>query len=218
MAHNWKKTRSIGNIPIFDKKYYIFCEGTKTEPNYFKGIKRQIEKKGIYKNSVFIDVRGTGEGTIKVLDYAEKYIKKRKIKNADVWIVYDKDDFKDEDFNAVAARVNSLNSTSDSVLFNVAWSNQCIEYWFILYFDYYISNNDRSFYKEYLDKKFKSLNIGVYRKNDKDIFEKLERYGNSEKAVRYASKRLVELKGLSDANSVPATKVHLLYQQLRKYF
>lgn len=217
-ANNWKRTRNIGSIPIFDKKYYIFCEGTKTEPNYFDGIKKRIEKKGIYKNSIFIDVQGVGEGTLKIIEYAEKYINKYKIKDAEVWIVYDKDDFKDEDFNAVTSMAQKLNSVSDTVVYNVAWSNQCIEYWFILHFDYYVSDNERAYYIDYLNRKFKEINAGKYVKNDKDIFEKLEMYGDSEKAVRYADKRLAELKGLSDSKSVPATRVHLLYQQLRKYF
>lgn len=217
-SHNWKKTRIIDSIPIFDKKYYIFCEGTKTEPNYFAGIKKKIEAKGIYRNSIFIDVQGVGEGTLKIIEYAKKYIDRNKIKNAKVWVVYDKDDFKDEDFNAVASRAQELNKLNDDVVYSVAWSNQCIEYWFILHFDYYVSDNDRAYYIEYLTKKFKEVNAGKYEKNDTDIFEKLEKYGSSEKAVKYAEKRLVEMAGLSDAKSVPATTVHLLYKQLSKYF
>lgn len=217
-SNNWKRTRKIGSIPIFEKKFYIFCEGTKTEPNYFEGIKRRIEKKGIYKNSIFIDVQGVGEGTLKIIEYAERYVKGHKISDAEIWIVYDKDDFKDEDFNAVAVKAEILNNVSDTVKYNVAWSNQCIEYWFVLHFNYYVSDNDRSYYIEFLSKKFKQVKAGKYVKNDKDIFEKLEKYGNSEKAIKYAEKRLVELIKMSDSKAVPATKVHLLYQKLRKYF
>ena len=218
MAGNWKKTRRIATTPIFEKKFYIFCEGTKTEPNYFRGIKKRIEKKAIYKNSIFVDIQGVGEGTLKIIDKAEQYVKKNCLKDAEVWIVYDKDDFSPDDFNKVAERASALNNNTDNIVYNVAWSNQCIEYWFILYFDYYTANNDRSQYITYLTEKFKSLKIGNYIKNDPDIFEKLETYGNSERAVKHAEKRLQELQNCSDAKKVPATKVHLLYQKLKVYF
>lgn len=218
MAGNWKKTRNVASTPIFEKKFYIFCEGTKTEPNYFQGIKKKIEKKAIYKNSVFVDIQEVGEGTIKIIEQAEKYVKKHQLKDAEVWIVYDKDDFTPDDFNKVAERAIALNNNDRNVIYNVAWSNQCIEYWFILYFDYYVSDNDRSYYIDYLSEKFKNLKIGKYIKNDADIFEKLETYGDADRAVRYAEKRLKEFEGLSDAKKVPATKVHLLYQKLKIYF
>ena len=214
---NWKRQRNVGSIPIFEQKYYIFCEGKKTEPNYFEGIKNRIEKKGIYKNSVFVKIQGVGEGTLKIVEYAKKYIEKNHINEGEIWIVYDKDEFKEEDFNAVAIQVDKFNQNSKKIHYNVAWSNQCIEYWFILYFDYYVSDNDRSFYIDYLNKKFKSFGIGEYKKNDKEIFEKLEAYGDSEKAIRFAEKRLKELKGLPDSKVVPATKVHMLYNQLKRY-
>lgn len=217
-SENWKKQRKIESIRIFSKKYYIFCEGTKTEPNYFEGMKRQIERKGIYRNSVFINIEGIGEGTIRILDYAEKYIEKNKINEGEVWIIYDKDDFTEESFNSVAAKIEQLNQNNAKLKYNAAWSNQCIEYWFILHFDYYIADNERCFYIEYLNKKFKELGLTPYIKNDKEIFKKLEQYGDPDRAVRFAQKRLNELEGVPDAKAVPATKVHLLYKQLREFF
>lgn len=217
-AENWKKQRKIESIRIFTKKYYIFCEGTKTEPNYFEGMKRQIERKGMYRNSVFINIEGVGEGTVRILEHAEKYIRSNKISEGEVWIIYDKDDFSEDSFNFVADRIKQLNQESTKIKYNAAWSNQCIEYWFILHFDYYVANNDRSFYIEYLNKKFKELGLDPYIKNDKEIFKKLENYGDPDRAVRFAQKRLDELKGLPDSKAVPATKVHLLYMQLQQFF
>lgn len=214
---NWKKQRKINSIPIFSRKIYIFCEGEKTEPNYFNEIKYRIENKALYKNSVFVNVEGVGKGTLKILDYAEKYIKRNKITEGEVWIVYDKDNFTDQDFNAVAVKAHAYNQTNDKIKYNVAWSNQCIEYWFILHFDYYIADNDRNFYIQYLDKKFKTFGLDGYKKNDENIFNILEKYGDCEKAIRYAEKRLEELYGFPDAKSVPATKVHLLYKHLKPY-
>ena len=47
-------------------KYYIFCEGEKTEPNYFLGFKKAIETNPIYEDRVIIHIEGTGSETIRV--------------------------------------------------------------------------------------------------------------------------------------------------------
>lgn len=218
MGKNWKRARNVAVTPIMPRRYYIFCEGKKTEPNYFMGIKNNIERKAIYKNNIYINVQGVGRGTLKVIEAAEDYVKKNSINNAEVWLVYDKDEFTDDDFNMVSTRARQLSENNKNVAYNVAWSNQCIEYWFILYFDYYTANNDRKYYVEYLDKKFKEIGAGKYEKNLSNIFEILESYGDADQAVKFADKRLAEFKNESDAKSAPATKVHLLYNHLKPYF
>ena len=216
--NNWKKKRNVDSINPLEKHYYIFCEGTKTEPNYFNAIKNKIESKAIYRNSVFVKIEGVGEGTTKILEYAKKYVKENQITNSEIWIVYDKDEFTNDSFNSVAIQAARLNDNDENVEYKVAWSNQCIEYWFVLHFDYYTSNNDRKYYISYLNKKFSDLKIGKYKKNDDNIFEILEKYGDAQKAIKYAQKQLDEKIEESDANKVPATKVHMLYQELKKYF
>lgn len=39
-----RNARLTKNFAKRDYKYYIFCEGTKTEPDYFKNIIRHIER------------------------------------------------------------------------------------------------------------------------------------------------------------------------------
>jgi hypothetical protein len=215
---NWKKQRSIESIKGINNKYYFFCEGEKTEPLYFEGIKRKIENNAIYKNSVFIKVDGVGAETLRVIYEAERFVDENNINNAQIWIVYDKDSFPAADFNGVSQYAQKLNSIQNKVVYKVAWSNQCIEYWFILHFDYYVSDNDRKYYIEYLNSKFKDLKLGKYTKNDKDIFSKMFLYGNPEMAIKYAKKRLVENAGKNESDIVPATMVHNLYEELSQYF
>ena len=45
-----------------------------------------------------------------------------------IWCVFDKDDFSDNDFNYAIHLANKLN-------FYTAYSNQAFEYWLILHFD-----------------------------------------------------------------------------------
>lgn len=214
---NWKRQRNIETRQLLKKHYYIFCEGKKTEPNYFTSMKDRIEANAMYKNAVTIKIKGVGEGTLKIIDQAETYVAQNSITNAEIWLVYDKDEFSAEDFNYVAVKANRLNDNEKGNEYRVAWSNQCIEYWFILHFDYYSSDNDRSYYIKYLDSKFKKVGAGKYTKNDANIFDKLEKYGNPKQAIKFAENRLKEFSGQRDSETVPATKVHLLYSELKQY-
>lgn len=215
---NWIKPRKVNTfVEPPEKSFYIFCEGKKTEPNYFEGIKRSIELNPLYKNSILIEVEGVGAETLKVLEFAEDYVRKNNISKAEIWLVYDKDSFPPERFNGVMDRIKQLNHQQKGVNYFAGWSNQCIEYWFILHFDYYVSNNDREFYIRYLNRKFQQIGCGNYKKNDPQIYDILKRYGNPELAVRYARKRLRDCSG-TPAESAPATTVHNLYIKLSKYF
>lgn len=41
--------------------------------------------------------------------------------------------------------------------------------------------------------------------------------GNPKRAIKWAERRLKDCAGLTESQSVPATKVHLLVQKLAKY-
>lgn len=215
--HNRKKARQVDKYPAKEKSFYLFCEGERTEPNYFRGFKRAIQQHPMYKNLVHIEVEGVGVETLRVLKAAEEYVEENRIVNAEIWCVYDKDSFPAADFNAVAQRAATLNQKQSDVVYRVAWSNQCIEYWFILHFDQYDSDNDREYYRQYLNRKFSSLGLGRYKKNDEKIFEILMDKGNPKLAIRRAKKRIQDCHGCTDAESKPATKVYELVQELSVY-
>ncbi len=215
---NKKKARKVGNLQAIANRYYIFSEGVQTEPNYFNGFKQSISSNVIYKNIVQVEVVGVGAETVRVFEAAVKYVAYNKVKNAQIWCVYDKDSFPPEHFNSVAQRAEQLNSSPNARnAYRVAWSNQCIEYWFILHFDYYVSNNEMEYYIEYLDKKFSELGLGKYSKYESNIFQILTQQGNPKAAIRYAKKRLADCVNCSDSESAPATKVHFLIEELAKY-
>ena len=144
-------------------------------------------------------------------------MKQNNIKGAQIWCVYDKDSFPTQDFNAVSQRAEILNGQQNKVTYHCAWSNQCIEYWFILNFANYTSDNDRKDYRKFLHKKFKELGWTRYEKNNEELFEIMTEKGDPKKAIVYAQRQLDVFKGKTDTQSVPATKVHLLVQELAKY-
>lgn len=89
----WKKKRRQEYLAQKEYRYYIFCEGQQTEPQYFNGFKRFIESNPIYKDMVLIEIEPCGAETLQVIGQAEEYVKKNKIEKGQIWCVYDKDTF-----------------------------------------------------------------------------------------------------------------------------
>lgn len=214
----WRKQRHKEYLEQKEYRYYIFCEGEQTEPLYFAGFKRLIENNPIYKDMVLIEIEPCAAETIRVIDMAERYVQKNEINKGQIWCVYDKDSFPAKDFNGVMGRIDKLNQKNPELQYHAAWSNECIEFWFILHFAYYTSNNHRTEYIKFLNDKFKELGIGKYQKNMKDIFDILMENGNLELAIRYAKRIIKEGTGKTPAEIAPGTKVYELVEELMKYF
>ena len=143
---DWKKKRRQEHMEQKLYRYYIFCEGQQTEPLYFVGFKKLIEENPVYKDMVLIEIEPCQAETMRVIGMAEEYVKKNKIKKGQIWCVYDKDSFPAEHFNGVVERAEKLNKENPELQYHTAWSNECIEFWFLLHFTYYTSNNNRNEY------------------------------------------------------------------------
>ena len=114
-------------------------------------------------------------------------------------------------------RAEKLNKQNPELQYHAAWSNECIEFWFLLHFAYYTSNNHRSEYKKFLNEKFQELGIGKYEKNMANIFELLMEYGSPKLAIRYAKRIIKEGQGKTPTEIAPGTKVYELVEELAKY-
>ena len=213
----WKKKRRQEHMEQKLYRYYIFCEGQQTEPLYFVGFKKLIEENPVYKDMVLIEIEPCQAETMRVIGTAQDYVKKNKIKKGQIWCVYDKDSFPPEHFNGVVERAESLNKENPELQYHTAWSNECIEFWFLLHFAYYTANNHRDEYKEFLNDKFKGLGIGKYQKNMQDIFSILLEYGNPKLAIRYAKRIIKDGEGKTQTEIAPGTKVYELVEELAKY-
>lgn len=154
---------------------------------------------------------------MRVIGKAEEYVKKNKITKGQIWCVYDKDSFPSSDVNAVVERTIRLNQVNPDLQYHAAWSNECIEFWFILHFAYYTSNNHRSEYIKFLNEKFRELNIGKYTKNMDDLYDVLMTYGNPKLAIRYEKKIIENAAGKTPSQIAPGTKVYELVEELAKY-
>jgi len=210
-----RKSRRIEHIEQ-KNRIYIFSEGEKTEPNYFGGFKKLIEDDPIYKD--MIEIVPCETNTVKVLEAARQYVKDKGIQRGEIWCVYDKDDFPADAFNAVVGKIERINhKNDDSLRYYAAWSNQCIEYWFILHFSYYTSNNHRTSYIKHLNEEFAKKGLGKYRKNSETIFDILKDQGNPVNAIKYAKRIMKENEGKEPSKIAPGTTVYLLVEDLVKY-
>ena len=100
---DWKKKRRQEYLEMKQYRYYIFCEGQQTEPNYFLGFKKLIEENPIYKDMVLIEIEPCQAETMRVIGMAEDYVKKNEIQKGQVWCVYDKD----TKYNAVVGEADN---------------------------------------------------------------------------------------------------------------
>lgn len=194
----------------------ILTEGTKTEPYHFEGFKKAIESTG--RKVVLIEIIGVGQATTKLLPFADELIEKYHLEKADIWLLTDKDDFPDDQFNQLVIQCVRRNRTCHlNNYWHCAWSNECFELWFILHFSFYQAAATREDYYCLLKEQFRKLGFTGYRKNSPDIFDLLVRYGSPKSAIRFARKLYEEKKSLSPAKALPCTTVYELVMELARY-
>ena len=189
-------------------KFLIVCEGEKTEPNYFKAFtERWSEVKEV-------NVKGCGCSTCQLINEAKKIQEKleheRQVPFDRVWLVFDKDEFKD--FNKAIADAKKEGM-------NCAWSNQAFELWYVLHFQYLVTGVDRKQYIEMIEDKVRKASKSKkfkYEKNDVGFYQILQEHGDEDFAFKNADKLRNRHKGKSNyATHNPRTEVDLLVDELR---
>lgn len=195
------------------KRFLIVCEGEKTEPNYFNALKNNLPK-GVLDVCEF-RIEGTGHNTESLVEKAiqlkDKWEKESQRPVDKLWVVFDKDSFTPESFNAAIERSINMEDVG------CAWSNEAFELWYLLHFNYYDAAISRTRYQEMIEQSFKNKGLENYKytKNSEDMFRLLNEFASMSDAVRNA-KRLVEGFGARRdyANHNPCTMVYLLIEEL----
>lgn len=123
--------RSARTLRVRMTRHLVVCEGTRTEPRYFTGLKRALGEANGRK--VEIKVVGSGLHTIDLFDFAQEWCRKSANTFDHVWIVYDRDYFPAEEFDLVERRCDA---TLGQSTFHALWSNPCFEIWLLLHFGY----------------------------------------------------------------------------------
>lgn len=179
-AHKRKKE----TISMLPGMILIISEGTKTEPLYFKGLAEKINDKyrKYTQNKRIVCIEGTGYNTIGLYDYLDKHKNPEELSEfSQIWLVYDKDDFPADKFDNTESKARLTKKSK----WRVAWSNESFELWLLWYFQDYTSVTNRKEYVRLLEK-----HIGKYRKNDKNIYDKVTSMGSVDDAIRRAKKQI----------------------------
>lgn len=192
--------------------YLIVCEGSKTEPLYFNElaefIRIELEGRVDVPKIPTIEVSGEGEGTVALVHKAIEIRNRANFVYQHVWVVFDKDDFKDFDEAISLARENAI---------EVAWSNPCFEFWILLHFEYVDAALDRHQVFEKVDSLFKERCVRAegYEKNLSNLYSLLSVCGQQSQAAHWAERLLGRYDdGQPCSSRVPATTVHKLVREL----
>lgn len=192
-------------------KWLIVCEGLQTEPNYFIGAVDAINEELKEEDKLKVDVVGKGMNTISLVKSVEGILndidecKKSIIPYEKIFVVFDKDSFSSSSFNEAIF-----------MWYIPLWSNQAIEYWFLLHFHYLDEKMDRTTYQSKLSEYFKSAGLENYRyqKNDEKIYFRLFKYGSLEQAKKNASKIHSYHDNETPSNSESCTTVYKLFEEI----
>lgn len=182
--------------------YIIVCEGTKTEPTYFKRFRTRY-------NNLSIKIPDTNLTDPKnLVKFARKQIETEKLdlKNGDaIWCVFDCDDNTNEAI--LQAYIIAKNDVK------LCFSNPNFELWYLLHYDFIINRLERM---DVIDKL--KQHIPDYEKS-KDVFDLLS--DRIPEAI-IKSKKLNEMHGKNNLNllsieSNPSTQVHVLIEDILKF-
>ena len=155
------------------RKFILFAEGEKTEKSYFDLLKKTSCK--------VIPITKPGGGISKCVDFVNASEKAwSSLPKADRdrydqrWLIFDADGRSDFEAGVKLAREKN---------FGVAFSNMCIEYWFILHFYDHDGKGIPQLGKSHSDAQIKLLNDYI-RKHNKRAKAPIEEYDSQSKTVK----------------------------------
>jgi RloB-like protein len=216
-----KPTRKSRKLDVHEG-ILIVCEGTETEPNYFRSF--PVVNKTL-------KIIGSGYNTSSLVKLAVKEwetLAKDGSYYEQLWCVFDRDSFSQGSYNGAFLQIDNeakrLNRKyakwiGRDVKVKAAYSNEAFELWVLLHYQYITSGLDRNQY----GKKLKSFMGTKYKKNDPEMYEKLSRLTDESKgkgqqfAIKNAHKLLTKASDSKMHNTNPSTTVHLLVEELNKH-
>lgn len=188
-------------------KVLIVCEGGKTEPNYFNGLKDYYTL-----NSANVEICGDcGSDPLSILNRAKELYKKAKGEGDafdKVYCVFDKDTHTNYEQTINAIR----NAKPKNTFFDIT-SVPCFEYWLLLHFGYttkpYNTVPGKSACSQLIDDLKK--HIPEYEKGRRDIFEYLK---DKLDTAKINAAQAIKAAESADTDN-PSTRVHELVEFLQ---
>ncbi len=187
----------------------IVCEGTKTEPNYFRAFNKKSHQSVVYD----LEIHGEGVNTRQVVDKAIELRDKNPNTFDRVWAVFDKDDFSDHDFNAAIQK-------AEGNQINCAWSNESFELWYLYHFKNVTTSIPREEFYQRISVSvnesplYKKKKTYSYKKGDPENHKIMNTYGSEVDAIRWAEAKSQTYEDRRYAQHNPCTMVFKLVRQL----
>lgn len=193
--------------------WLIVCEGEKTEPNYFNKAIDCFNEHIDDDYKLKVKIVGKGMNTTSLVKATDLQVLIDKnatniVPYGKIFVVFDKDSFDSNEFDsAIQMCINNG--------YIPLWSNQAIEFWFLLHFHYICSKMNRSEYSNKLEEYFKERGLEYkYHKNDVDIYNKLCSYGSLENARKFAKRICCEHQSDKPSDSESCTTVYRFFDEI----
>lgn len=192
--------------------FLIATEGTKTEPNYLKALKKELEATNRF--NIDISIEGKGKATTALVNKVIRQIDNCNQEYDRVWAVFDKDEF--DDFDEAI-------SLAQSKKINCAWSNESFELWLLLHFKEVSAPTGR---KELFEELELAIRNALHKNNPEAVFdlskgndkiyELVTSLGNEAKAIQRAAALKSKYKTTTKPSEQnPCTQMDLLIHELR---
>ena len=191
-------------------RFLILTEDTKSSKLYLEAVIKEVraacsgsEVVGIAKASV---VKGCGKGTTNLLKKAQR-IRNCELTNFDrCWLVFDKDDFIHFD--------EAIREATDAG-FDVAWSNESFELWYLLHFRPQNAAISRDKCTTALEAEIQKYKPGFkYDKGASSMHSILAEHGDQGQAIKNAEKLRNSYQDTNYSSHNPCTHVDRLIKEI----
>lgn len=185
--------------------YLIVTDTEETEKNYFEGLRDSIPVELKDRLVIKVEKARTVELVKKALELTEQESQYRI-----PWIVFDRDRVKDFDEIIRIAERSGVGT---------GWSNPCFEIWMYAYFGEMPMIMESFTCCDRFAEKFEKATGQKYSKNDRDIYRKLVRYGDEERAIQVAERcyrRSVEDGKRNPSEMWPVSMVQRLVGEIKE--
>lgn len=208
-----RRKRKENVVKQRSSNWLVICEGKKTEPNYFEKAVEEINKHIDDEYKLKVKIVGKGMNTKSLVKATELQVEIDRqaytvVPYGKIFVVFDRDSFDAKDFDEAI-------KMCDDNGYIALWSNQAVEFWFLLHFNYICSKMNRIDYSKKLNEYFKTNGLDYkYKKNDDEIYNLLCKYGSLDKAKRNAKRIFSEHQNDKPSQSESCTVVYRFFDEI----
>jgi hypothetical protein len=203
VAQQNRLTRKQGSRPA-RTRFSIYCEGTKTEKDYFELV-RAIVGRGYARHSVPLIAVSPAKGNpLEIVDYAIRDALPGRISGDEVWCVFDVESPHQHPY------INEAAERARKRKISCAISNPCFELWLILHFEHC----NRHMSTDAACRRLETLLKGYSRRGKRivSLDKMMDHFDEARTRARLLDASFSEATPVSDRN--PSTSVWTLTERL----